>query len=107
MTKDKKRKVQWPRTEFEKPSQGTQCGEVVVLMSEMPGYSVVKIFANRRAAERELALVLQGFDEIDNSGTRQPLTPSRIKHWILKSRAAPVSPDGTARFSITTTSLFT
>jgi hypothetical protein len=102
-----KQKTQWPRTEIARPNIGQQCGEVVVLLAEMPGYCAVKLFANREAAEEEMELILQGYDELNAEGVSQAINPKRIRHWVLRSRKERISPNGEARFSVTAAPLFT
>lgn len=93
-------KSRLPHYEFSESQTGIPCGEVFVFCSEASGYCVVKVFATRQAAERELELVLAGFKELGEGSERQQLDDSIIGKWIRKSRTSPISPDGCARFAI-------
>lgn len=96
----------WHRVDVVRPNVGTQCGEIAILIADTQGYSVVKAFANRQAAERELAQVLEGFRERNADGTLQPLNLSRIRHWVGLSRKRSISPDESIRFEIKSAALF-
>ncbi len=106
MRKKWTRRSSLPRYEFSESQTGSPRGEVFVFSSEMPGYCVVKVFATRQAAERELELVLDGFKKQDECDERDQLDGSRIRSWIRRSRTSPISPDGCARFTISTAVVF-